>query len=82
MITRHDIPDTVKEFTNIAVKEGLIDHFDLIELGSKFETELKSDWGLFIENIINYCSFNTPLDREIHREVSIAADKYFEQGVK
>ena len=74
---RFDIPHTIANLLKVAVTTGLLDPMDIYALGSSHD----GDWNALTQEIldISFADFHSTSGRNIHKEISKAADLYYKE---
>lgn len=72
-VTRHDIPQTVKDVINVAVHNQTIDIFDVYELAN----EHGQDWVMLVNDLCQIAHSNRHWNADAHRDIVAAAEAYW-----
>ena len=76
-LTRHDIPQTVKDVLNVAVQNRTIDIFDVYEMAITHGT----NWANLVNELCEVAFSNIHWNKESHTQVVAAAEAYWIESV-
>ena len=74
-MNRHDIPKTVQNVINVAIKQGVIDAIDVYGLAN----EHGDDWYALVNQLCEWAFTWVHCDRKRHVMVVKAAEKYWQE---
>lgn len=72
-ISRHDIPQEIKDLLIVAIDACKLDAFSIYELA----TEHRDDWHALADDLCEIAFASIHVDVSIHRRVVVAAEKYW-----
>jgi len=75
-LTRHDIPETVKNVIKVAVAVDVIDIADVYCLGAKYAPD---NWMSLVDSLIEYAYMWIHSDSSKHTAVVEAAEKFWQE---